>query len=109
MSNWLTVLKREVEARGPSAVSRELSHGNGYPSVAIISQAAKDKYTGDLKRLQAVVEGAYMGKTVQCPAIGELPRDLCMDYQVRKFAATNPLRIQLSKSCKTCPNRREKA
>jgi hypothetical protein len=50
-----------------------------------------------------------MGAVVECPVIGEIPRQRCIEHQRRahRFAATNPMRVQLSKACRVCPNRTE--
>lgn len=109
---WLQVLVAEVARQGKGGqtrVAEQLRHGqpSGFPSGATLSQVLKGAYKGDLKRIQALVEGALMGKTVQCPVAGELPRDRCVEFQTRAFAATNALRVQLNKDgvCKTCQHR----
>jgi hypothetical protein len=66
----------------------------------------KGTYKGDVSSVQRAVEGALMGMTVECPVIGDLPRNRCLEYQRQPFAATNPMRVQLSRACPTCPNRR---
>jgi hypothetical protein len=53
-----------------------------------------------------LIEGVYKGVMVDCPIIGEIPKQRCMEHQSRPFAATNPLRVQLYRACKTCPENR---
>lgn len=108
---WLRILDAEcIRLGSQAAVAEILRHGTaGFPSPATLSQVRSGKYKGDLKRIQAIVEGALMAKTVDCPVLGILGRDRCMQEQTRPFAATNPMRVQLFHACKTCPNRRQQS
>jgi len=100
-ADWIAVLRQTAQATTQSAVARVI----GYSS-AVVSQVLKGSYAGDTRRVQTAVEGALMGMTVECPAIGELRRDRCLDYQRQPFASTNPLRVQLSLTCPSCPHKR---
>ncbi|HEX9772093.1 MAG TPA: hypothetical protein VGA44_01400 [Steroidobacteraceae bacterium] len=99
--DWIEALRKECERQRSQA---SVAHMLGY-SHAVINQALKGTYKGDTRRLEQVVRGAIMHATVDCPVVGELPRDRCIFYQGRKFAATNPMRVQLYRACKSCPNR----
>lgn len=97
---WLDVLHAECKRTSQSAIATRI----GY-SPTVVNQVLKGTYKGDLNRVQQAVEGALMKRTVNCPLIGELPRERCVEYQRRGFAATNPLRVQLSQTCPTCRQR----
>jgi DNA-binding transcriptional regulator YdaS (Cro superfamily) len=103
--NWITVLRESCEGSSQAAVARRI----GY-SPTVVNQVLKGRYGGphggDLDAVRKAVEGALMGLSVDCPVIGELPRDRCLAYQRRGFAATNPLRVALTRACPQCPNRR---
>jgi len=105
---WVQELQAACEASSQAAVTRQLQNaGNGrYPSPAIVNQVLKGTYKGDIYRIQSLVEGVLMKSTVECPVIGEIPRQRCLEHQVKKFAATNPLRVQLSRECPDCPHSR---
>lgn len=66
-------------------------------------------YKGNLQPMKEVVSDCLMGTVIKCPAIGEIPRNLCIEHQRRisKFATTNPGRLILSRTCPTCPNNQE--
>ncbi|HYW03585.1 MAG TPA: XRE family transcriptional regulator [Gammaproteobacteria bacterium] len=99
---WVGRLRSECIRRSQARVARDL----GY-SAAVINQALKGTYRGDLTRLREVVEGRLMGATVDCPVLGDMPRDVCLDNQRRPFAATNPTRVQLYHACRSgCPHSR---
>lgn len=99
--DWLDVLRAACKARKQHIVAGEI----GY-SATVVSQVLSGTYKGDLKAVQQKVEGALMGLTVECPVVGELPRNRCLEYQRQGFAATNHLRVQFSRSCPGCVNRR---
>lgn len=100
MSQWLNVLRTECKRTSQAKVAATL----GY-SATTISQVLNGSYPGNLEKFRATVEGALMGVTVDCPVIGEIPRNRCIDHQNRRqFAATNPLRVQLHGVCPDCTN-----
>ena len=103
---WLVVLAAHAKAHRQRKAAEDI----GY-SPTVVNQVLKGTYTGDLKAVQAKVEGALMGAMVQCPVIGEMPRNRCVEHQARSrsFATTNPLRVRLAKVCPTCPNRRSQS
>ncbi len=105
MSNWINVLRAECESTSQSKAAALI----GY-STAVVNQVLKGTYNGDLISVEEVVRGALMGATVECPAIGTIPRNRCIEHQRRSnnFASTNPLRVQLHKTCPTCENRRNR-
>ena len=104
MSDWIDALRGEC-ARSSQARAATLI---GY-SPAVVNQILKGTYKGDWISVEESVRGALMGATVECPVIGEIPRNRCIEHQRRagSFAATNPLRVQLHRACPVCPNRRE--
>lgn len=100
-SAWLDVLRQHRSAHGGKASAEAI----GY-SATVVSQVLTGNYKGDLKAVRQKVEGALMGAVVDCPVIGELPRNRCLEYQRLPFAATNPNRVRFASACPTCPNRR---
>jgi len=98
---WLAELRAFYAAHGGKKTAAKI----GY-STAVVSGVLSGKYKGDLKSVQQKVEGSLMGRTVLCPVVGDLPRDRCIEYQRQPFAATNHMRVQFSRACPKCPNRR---
>ncbi len=99
--DWMTVLREHRDSQGNGPTAKKI----GY-STTVVSQVLTGNYKGDLEAIKKAVEGGLMGMTVVCPVIGDLPRNVCLEYQRRAFAATNHLRVHLSRVCPTCPNRR---
>lgn len=98
---WIKTLQRECKRTSQAVIARDLG-----VSPATINQVLKGVYKGRVTRIKSLVEGRFMGATVECPVIGEIPTNRCMDFQARRnhFAATNPIRVQLHMTCPTCPN-----
>lgn len=97
MADWLEVLTRECRRTSQASVARRLG-----VSAGLVNRVLKDAYPGDMARIRGLVEGAFMGATVDCPILSEIPRDRCLEHQRRPFAATNPARVALYMACRTC-------
>lgn len=102
MSQWLEVLRQKSLETSQAKVGAELRkyQRDGFPSGAVISQVLKGKYPGRTDRLQRLVEGRFMSGTVECPVVGKIPSDQCVQYQGQPFANTNPTRIALYRACR---------
>ncbi len=96
---WLDELRRYRDINGGKKAAEVI----GY-SATVVSQVLSATYKGDLSAVKAKVEGALMGMTVDCPVVGELPRNRCLEYQRLPFSATNPMRVRLAQTCPTCPH-----
>jgi len=105
---WLQVLDQECKRTSQQQVADRLGKGI---SATLINQALKGIYPSQkgLDRLQEKVEGAYMGKTINCPVLDEITRDICIEKQEQPFAATNAQRVKLFRTCKTCPIPKKRA
>ena len=99
-NNWLHVLKDEVEKQGMRKVAEKLG-----VSKATVSQVVNDKYKASTHVIQQRVEGVFMAFTVDCPILGDIAVNQCLEHQNRKFAATNHIRVALYKACRNgCPH-----
>ena len=99
---WITALRAECARTSQTKAAARLG-----VSGSVVNQVLKGSYNGDLVRVQGLVEGVLMDATVDCPVLGELPRNRCLDNQRRPFSATNPTRVALFHACPVCPNRRK--
>lgn len=99
---WIVILAEACNRSSQSAVAKEL----GYSGSAI-SLAIGNSYNGDLARIEQMVRGALMAETVNCPILGELPRNVCEGWQRKPFATTSSARIRMFQACHgDCPNSR---
>lgn len=99
MPDWVLIFAEQCDRTSVRAAAERLRYS---PSVG--SQILSNSYQGRLDKVEAAVRGAFMGATVECPVLGELPLHKCLYHQGRKFASTNPTRVKLSRTCPTCPN-----
>jgi len=101
---WVVVLAQEAERSSATAIAQRI----GY-SVAVVSAVIRANYAGDLSKVEAKVRGAFMGETVDCPVVGEIARDRCLDEQARPFSASSSMRTALYRACRGgCPHSRLK-
>ena len=98
-ADWISALEAACRDRSQAAVARQLD-----VSAAAVNQVLKGTYGASTDRIEARVRGALMEETVGCPVLGDLPRDQCQREQSMGSRATSPLRLQLSRTCRTCPN-----
>ena len=105
--DWVSVLSQACISTSQKRVSDRLRQPDNFPSPTVINQVLKHKYPGRTERLQALVEGVYMNRTVNCQVLGEIPADICEEHQIREFANTNNVRVRLYQAChNTCPHSR---
>ncbi|SFD72580.1 hypothetical protein SAMN05428997_14610 [Bosea sp. CRIB-10] len=108
---WGETMPPEIRALAEACKaesSRRVAKRIGY-SDATVSFALANKYqNGDLPKLFARIRGALMGETVECPILGEITKDQCLDNQGKPFSTANPARARLYRACRRCPNRQQK-
>lgn len=100
--NWLEVLRTTCATDSQASVAKRLG-----VSPSMVNQALKGTYKGDLNRLQIRVEGVLQTQTVGCPALGNIRKDRCQEYQDRnpKLASASPVTARLYRACRSgCPH-----
>lgn len=93
---WLKVMAEQVELHGQKAVAEKLNI-----SRTTVSQVLSGKYPSPLDRIQKLVEGAYMNRTVHCPVLGDIPLNECLAHQSNTRTTGSPIRIKLYKACRS--------
>lgn len=82
-----------------AAVARRLGVSEG-----TISNALKGRYIGNVDKLAERIRGELLAATVICPVLGEITSRICQDERGKPFHAANPLRVQLWRTCQSCPH-----
>jgi hypothetical protein len=103
--DWLAALRTACERTSQARVAAELRQADGYPSAAIINQVLGGRYGHPSDRLAGIVRGVYLDARVPCPILGELRLDDCLAHQRAPYMSHSPLRVQLWRACRACPNR----
>ncbi|ADZ72426.1 transcriptional regulator [Polymorphum gilvum] len=102
--DWVPELAALADREGLNGAARRV----GY-SPAVVSQVLNARYAGDMARVEERVRGALMGLTVDCPVVGELSRDQCLDWQGKAYAPTSAHRVRMYRACRGgCPHSRVK-
>lgn len=95
MSDWLDALRKECLRTSQNKTAARLG-----VSSAMVSQALKGVYKGNIDTLKGRVMGELLGQTVDCPVLGKISRMKCLKSRELPFAATNPQRVRLFKACR---------
>ncbi|PTW61394.1 hypothetical protein C8N35_102103 [Breoghania corrubedonensis] len=100
LPEWLEELAGMADRIGLAATAKRV----GY-STSAVSTAIRGVYAGDLGRIEDRVRGALMGAVVECPALGEIGRHACLDWQKRAFAPSSAARVRVYRACRAgCPH-----
>ncbi|MAA97797.1 MAG: transcriptional regulator [Stappia sp.] len=102
--DWVRELAGLADREGLSGAAVRI----GY-SPATTSQVINGKYRGDLCKVEERVRGALMGLSVDCPVLGDLSRDQCLNWQKKPYAPTSAHRVRMHRACRAnCPHSRIK-
>ena len=98
--DWILVLADHCAKTSQAAAARAI----GY-SAAVISTVLRGTYAGNLDKVELAVRGAFMDGKVDCPALGEISGQACVEHQRNSvsFRNTNPHRIRMFRACRSCP------
>ncbi len=103
---WIEILKKEVAARGPKQVAREMG-----VSRTTVDLVCHGKYPGSTARIEERIRLIFgtNGK-VQCPVLEEISPARCAETWHKAKAigmkAGNPETLRLYKTCLKCTVRR---
>lgn len=91
------LLAEMVATLGLQEVARRI----GYNKSAVC-HVLRGTYKGNPAAVLTAAETAYSRTTIACPVLGDIPLSRCVTERYRPFAATNPLRVRLAKTCPGC-------
>jgi hypothetical protein len=105
LPEWVEALAIEANRTTGAAAGRRI----GY-SGSVVTSICKATYAGDIGAVEAKVRGALMGATLECPVLGEIGRDRCLDEQKKRHVATSAVRTALFHACRSgCQHSRLKS
>lgn len=93
--DWVLELAMEAVRTTATKAAKRI----GY-SPAVLSAVFANKYKGSLKVVEARVRGALMGLTVNCPVVGEIGRDRCLNEQRMGMTGASSVRARLYRACR---------
>lgn len=103
---WIEILRREVAAKGPRQVAKELGI-----SRAAVDLALRGQYRASTRRIEQRVAAIYgSGGRVDCRVLGEVSPARCAETwrkaRLIGMKAGNPETLRLYKACLTCSKRK---
>lgn len=102
--DWIGELASIADQVGQKKAAEMIGYTAG-----LVSAVLNNKYAGDMQGVEERVRGALMGLTVECPVLGDIGRDRCLQEQKEPFRATSAFRAQIYHACRNnCPNARQK-
>lgn len=97
--DWILSLAQACDQSSQTAIAKRLAY-----SAPTISQVLSNTYPGDIVRIEMMVRGALMKAVVDCPVLGEIGRNRCLEEQDEPFRSTSAMRAQLYHACRGgCP------
>jgi hypothetical protein len=93
-------LQQIVEKESLQTVSDRLG-----VSKSTVCHVVKGTYKGKPDRILKLAEESYSQRIVECPVLGEITYSRCITEKTRPFAAINPIRIKLARTCPKCGQR----
>ncbi|MGP9791494.1 hypothetical protein [Roseinatronobacter sp. NSM] len=104
LPDWVERLALQCAASSQNKVALRLDR-----SAALVSQVLRNKYPGDLARIEELFRGHFMAETVRCPELGALPLHECHGWmaKARRFQSSNSLRVRMYRACQRCPRFRK--
>lgn len=102
--DWIVELAQIADQVGQKKAAEMIGYTAG-----LVSAVLNAKYAGDMVGVEERVRGALMGLKVECPVLGDIGRDRCLQEQKQPFRATSAFRAQIYHACRGgCPNARTK-
>jgi hypothetical protein len=90
-------LQRIVEKEGLEVVAERI----GYAKSAVC-HVVRGTYKGRPDRILIAAEEKYSQENVECPVLGDITLSRCVEERHRPFAAVNPIRVRLARTCPKC-------
>lgn len=95
LPDWIEALAHAATKLSGVGVAKKLGI-----SPSQVTQLINATYAGDIGGAEQRVRGALMGVEVECPILGEIGRDRCLDEQKKKFRGTSAIRTRLYSACR---------
>ncbi|NTT86902.1 hypothetical protein HS053_13445 [Tabrizicola sp. SY72] len=99
LPDWVEALALACGRSSQAAVARQLDR-----SGAVVSQILRAIYPAKTTQIEERVRGVLMNGTVECPALGLLPIQICQDHRqrARESVITNSHRARMQRACSNC-------
>ncbi len=94
--DWIMALAEDANRTSGTEAAQRI----GYSS-AVVTSVINNNYRGAMKTVEARVRGALLAEEVDCPIIGAIRRDRCMDEQKKSHIGSSAQRTRLYHACRS--------
>lgn len=103
LPDWVEALAEAADRTSQTAVAERLG-----VSGSAVNMVLRKRYAADTRRIEQRVRGVLLSATVECPVLGDLAADLCLEWQKKAelFHDTSSLRRRMFRACRACPRSR---
>jgi hypothetical protein len=97
MPDWVFILAEACDRTSQNAVAKRLKY-----SGSVVSAILNNNYKGNAEAVEKSVRGVLMAETLECPVLGELRKNICLEHQTRAkvFSSTSTLRVRMFQACR---------
>lgn len=95
------LVRQMVDRIGLEGVARKIGR-----SKSAVCHVLRGTYKGNPDNIIALVERAFSVEAIECPVLGNIPLNRCIEEQGKPFAVTNRIRVALARTCPACEKKR---
>lgn len=95
---WVKMLAAKCDQTSQAKVAGQLGR-----SPSLVNQVLKNSYSGNMDDVKARFETAFT-ETIECPVLGDISGQSCLDWQGRPYSAANHLVVRMFRACQRCPH-----
>ena len=103
--DWIAALVAACDAPGSS--QNKIAKLLGVSS-AVVSQTLRNRYAGDVERIEDRVRSICLGGEAVCPALGAIGSASCLYWRdrARELTSASPMAVRMFRACADCPRNR---
>lgn len=101
LPDWVEALAKECERTSQNKAAQVLGYSGG-----AVSMVLRNRYSANLQSIEMAVRGALMSEEIDCPFLGQIGKDACRQWRIRRKRGVraNRLQIQMARACSECPH-----
>ena len=100
MPDWVAALARACDETSQSKVAAKMER-----SPTLVSNVLRNRYPADTSIVEDIVRGHFMREVVDCPALGEIGKQVCRRWRGKaaNFENVNSQSVTMYRACNRCP------
>lgn len=100
LPDWVAALARACDETSQNKVAVKMER-----SATLVSNILRNRYPADTSIVEDLVRGHFMREVVDCPALGEIGKQVCRRWRGKaaQFENVNSLSVSMYRACNRCP------